>query len=323
MREGVDPVAPNAAKVADAASAMERLALSLSAAGAGPGVSRRPHFVACLGRAAELAGAELRWHSGHWVAELRADGRRRHVVGYNFPLNDAASATIASDKVATSALLSDDGVPNVPHALLRPRGEEELAHWADRLPLPLVVKPLSGSGGHDVRRARSRAGLLAELHHLAGRYPALAVSPWVPVGHEYRIIALNGRVELVFEKRVPARPARAETDAESDADAWGDESGEWRHNLNRGAAAIPVTARQEPELSAALAELALRAMRSLGLAFGSVDIVEVDGALAVIEVNSGVTLEHFSDQAEEHHATAERIYAAAVTACFAPDQPGR
>ncbi|HEY3480685.1 MAG TPA: hypothetical protein VGL02_17460 [Streptomyces sp.] len=83
------------------------------------------------------------------------------------------------------------------------------------------------------------------------------------------------------------------------------------------------TSRPPPALSG----LAQRAMRSLGLVFGSVDIVATDAdtdtdtgtgsgsGLTVMEVNSGVCLERFSGQSEECYAAAERVYAAAVAAC--------
>ncbi|MEV6006215.1 hypothetical protein AB0M29_05360 [Streptomyces sp. NPDC051976] len=265
----------------------------------------RPDFVAHMERAAALSGAELRWHSGQWVAELRHGGRRRLVVGYHFPLNDAASALIATDKVAASVLLTSDGVPNVPHRLLRPRPDRRAAETAAGVPLPLVIKPLSASGGRDVHRASTRLELTDVLASLTTRYTALAVCPWVPIGHEYRVVVLDDRLELAFEKRPADRAAKEPGSMGS--------TSEWRHNLKFGATAVLLT---DPDLCGALGDLAGRAMRSLGLVFGSVDIVATDGGdLTVIEVNSGVCLERFSRQSQECHAAAERVYAAAVAAC--------
>ncbi len=273
----------------------------------GPAPFRR-HFVTHMERAAARSGVDLRWHSEHWVAELRSHGRRCHVVGYNFPLNDAASALLATDKVATSVLLSDDGVPHVPHRLLRWRPHESVSDMAARLPVPVVLKPLSSSGGRDVCRAESPDRLLAALSALTARYSALTVSPWMPIRHEYRVVVLNGRTELVFEKRCAGpRLEAGHTD-------W-DDGVEWRHNLKLGASAVVL---DHPEVCGPLGGLARRAMACLGLAFGSVDIVEVDGELAVIEVNSGVCLERFSRQDAVCHAAAQRVYETGVRACFRP-----
>ncbi|WP_329284093.1 ATP-grasp domain-containing protein [Streptomyces sp. NBC_01455] len=280
--------------------------------GAADGRSRpfRRNFIASMERAAARSGAELRWHSERWVAELRRNGRRRHVVGYNFPINDASSAFMASDKVATSVLLSDAGVPNVPHSLLRLRPDDSVADVVARLPLPAVVKPLSSSGGRDVHRAGTPVQLFDTLSALATRHPALTVCPWVPIRHEYRVITLKGRTELVFEKR------SSDPSTGPGSTSW-DDPAEWRHNLKLGASAVLL---DEPELCAVLGGLARRAMCALGLNFGSVDILDVLGDLSVIEVNSGVCLERFSRQDDDCHAAAERVYAAAVAACFAPDE---
>ncbi|MFD2686337.1 RimK family alpha-L-glutamate ligase [Streptomyces phyllanthi] len=217
---------------------------------------------------------------------------------------------MASDKVATSVLLSDDGVPNVPHSLLRLRPDESVAEAAVGLSVPVVLKPLNASGGRDVHRARTPVGLLDVLSTLTSRYSALTVCPWVPIRHEYRVVVLNGRTELAFEKRC-TRPELG-----TDPVGW-DDCVEWRHNLKFGASAVVL---DEPELCGSLGGLARRAMVSLGLVFGSVDIVDVHGELAVIEVNSGVCLERFSRQDSACYAAAERVYEAAVEACFAPRQ---
>lgn len=135
----------------------------------------RRDFVAHMERAAALSGAELRWYSGQWVAELHHGGRRRLVVGYRFPLNDAASALLATDKVAASVLLTSDGVPDVPHHLLRPRPDRPAAEAAAGVPLPLVIKPLSASGGSGVCLERfSRQS--QECHAAAERVYAAAAA---------------------------------------------------------------------------------------------------------------------------------------------------
>ncbi|MFI7385578.1 RimK family alpha-L-glutamate ligase [Streptomyces sp. NPDC049813] len=270
--------------------------------------SYRRNFVTQLERAAARNDVALRWKSDGWVAELRASHRRCHVVGYNFPVNDAASALAADDKVATSVLLTHDGVPNVPHALLRLHHYESVADAARPLPLPVVVKPLSGSGGRDVIRADTRARLLDALKLLEPAHRALAVCPWVPVRHEYRVVVLHAQPLLVFEKHLD-RPA-----PDPSVRPW-DERFEWRHNLKHGTSALVL---DEPHLCGRLTDVARQAMVALGLRFGSVDIVDCGGELSVIEVNSGVCLERFSSQSEAYFALAQRVYESAVAACFSP-----
>ncbi|WP_433271714.1 ATP-grasp domain-containing protein [Actinosynnema sp. CS-041913] len=252
------------------------------------------HFVAQVEQAAAEAGAKVRWHSDHWLAELVADDRRALVIGQVFPVNNAASAQVATDKVATCVLLGDAGLPAVPHHLLRFAGlADPVALTRSLVGLPAVLKPHRESSGVDVLRARDDEEARRVLDHLAGRYRAIAVSPFLAIEDEFRVVVLDREVLLVYRKAIAP--------------------GEWRHNLKFGAhPELDVT----PTTAAPLEALALDAMRVLDLRFASVDVALVAGRPMVLEVNSGVTLEHFSQAGERHHAIATDVYRAAVRACL-------
>ncbi|MEV0676162.1 ATP-grasp domain-containing protein [Actinosynnema sp. NPDC050436] len=255
----------------------------------------RRHFVAHIDRAGAAAGAEVRWHCDRWVAELVAGDRRALVIGHVFPLDNAASAQVATDKVATCALLDAGGVPTVPHRLLDfGTRADPLAAVHELAGLPAVLKPHRESGGVDVQQVTDEPGARAALAHLRARYRAIAVSPLLPVQDEYRVVVLDGEVLLVYRKEVAP--------------------GEWRHNLRFGARPVLDV---DPAAQAATTAQALRAMSALGLRFASVDVVVVDGGPRVLEVNSGVALEHFSRASERHRALAADVYGAAVRACLA------
>ena len=258
-------------------------------------MSRRDHFTHQLEQAAGACGAQLRWLSDGWVAQLTKDGRRRRVIGYTFPLNDAVAAQIANDKVATYAVLFDNQVPAIMHRILRPSDLPADAHSAaalDAVPLPLVAKPNEGRSGMHVLRARDQAELHEAMRFLAQRYRAVALSPYVEIAHEYRVVVLDEVVRIVVEKHRQA---------------------DWRHNLCFGATSRLVDA---ADVVAAVTVLAQRAMTALDLRFASVDLVDVAGELAVLEINSAVTLERFSAQAREHAQLARDVYRDAVAACF-------
>ena len=61
----------------------------------------RPHieFASQLTWVANELGIELEWHSANWIAQLRHGAETAYVVGFTFPLNNAASAQLARDKV--------------------------------------------------------------------------------------------------------------------------------------------------------------------------------------------------------------------------------
>ena len=84
----------------------------------------------------------------------------------------------------------------------------------------------------------------------------------------------------------------------------------WRHNLDSGA---------QPELLAqgklreACVEIAVQAAKAIGLRFGSIDVVQVDGALKILEINSGVMMEALSRQ---HPDLVYAAYSAALDKVF-------
>lgn len=217
------------------------------------------------------------------------------VIGYSFPLNDAAAAQIANDKAATYVVLADCGIPAIMHRVLHLAAQpcEELTREVlDLVPLPVVAKPLTESAGIDVLRARDEAELREAIQILARRYRVIAVSPYVEITREYRVVVLDQEVYIRYEKC---------------------RQGDWRHNLHVGAMSRLV---EEPDVVASLSVLANRVMHAMNLRFAAVDIVEVCGRLTVLEVNNTVTLERFSAQGRTHADLAQNVYRDAVAACL-------
>ncbi|GLU50069.1 ATP-grasp domain-containing protein [Nocardiopsis ansamitocini] len=261
---------------------------------------RRPLFTAQLQAAADTLGVRLEWRSDSWIARLSAEGTTRYVIGYHFPVNNAASAQLAGDKAACSLLLAEAGVPAVAHRLLRfaqtePDGFLLRALGDDRF--PVVVKPNSECGGNGVVRAGGVGELTAALSLLQERYRSVAVSPFEEIAEEYRVVMLDGSVRLVFRK------VRDEAAA----------AGEWRHNLGLGAYPEIV---DDPGETAPLVEMAGRAMSALDLRLAAVDVVSTPRGLRVLEVNSMITLERFSRFSPEYAERASAVYLECVRHSF-------
>ncbi|PPK70202.1 ATP-grasp domain-containing protein [Actinokineospora auranticolor] len=256
-----------------------------------PGNIGGRHFVGHVERAAAAVGAFVTWHCDHWVAEISRGAARELLIGYTFPLNDAAASQIAWDKVAASAVLESAKVACVGHRLIRPDWAfGETVDWTPEL--PVVIKPNVAYGGRGVLLARTADEVAAAVAELLPRYPAIAWSPFLEIADEYRTVFLDGEPLLVFRK------VRAD-------------NGEWRHNLHFGAV---------PELCEStvdgLVDLGRDAMSALGLRFAAVDVVTTAEGVKVLEVNSGVSLERFSRCGPEFAARAGQVYARAVEACL-------
>jgi ribosomal protein S6--L-glutamate ligase len=215
-----------------------------------------------------------------WI--LRVDGK--FVAGYHFAINDAASSALCDDKSATYECLKSAGVPAVPHHFFMSMDKAMLAkiHSASG---ELVLKPNNASGGDDVVRVSTIPDIFGAAENILSKSVSLTVSPFIPFKNEYRVIMLDGEVLLMYRKQI--------------------QSG-WKHNLGLGA--LPELIEQNEMLSF----LATRTVSVLGIRFASVDIAETEDGMKILEVNSGVMMERFSELSEENYWTAKEIYRKAV-----------
>ena len=246
----------------------------------------------------ERTGTSFKSLSEDWILRLSKGGITKWVVGYQFDLNGAAASDLAHDKVATFLILDAAGVETIPHYLVRVLPEETL-YGGDIHSLlrdeRVVAKPLDGMGGRDVDLFDS-----VDTAHIAmiqaSHEPAWALSPFRELTAEYRLLLLDGKLLLAFEKTKPA-------------------VSEWAQIINLGAGAEPADV--SPETLQQLLPIAERAMQAATLRLAAVDIVrEADGTLCIIEMNCGVSLEHYARQSDEYLARATAAYQEIIDAMF-------
>lgn len=311
-------------------------------------------LVSLLREIAAEGGFAFTSFSQDWILRLEKGGMARHIFGYNFELNSATAQLLAGDKAAIADLLADRGVPHVEHRLfLHPElsgyvsaegNWPAMLAYANRTGFPLVVKPNTGTGGEGVGRVDTAAALEKSVMALFQSYRAICLSPFLEIEQEYRILMLDDKCQLLYAKRRPhllgdghssllelveqqlLAGSISQQQATSAIDLHrGDlrqvpPAGQeivigWKHNLGEGSAPQLVPA---GDLHEQLVALAAAAQHSIGIRFASIDIVAVAGSLAVLEVNSGVMMEHFARHLPEGRATAKAIYARAVEKMFAP-----
>ena len=215
--------------------------------------------------------------SNDWVVKFWRDDRVRFMLSRVPDANSQVAGEIAMDKVGTYLLLADAHLPAVPHFLLSTLAEPEI----DRRLLqelltthgPLVIKPTLGSMGRDMARCDDIDSI---EHHIASHHNASwSASPYLDIASETRLIVYGGEVALAYEKINPPFI-----------------NGMKMFNLNRGATARDI---DRAIVSPPIAELAIRAMRTIGLTLGAVDIVTTaDGNTSVLEINSRFSIEHYA-----------------------------
>lgn len=280
-------------------------------------------------RAASRRGIRVEHIAQGWILRLQRGQTTRHVHGYTFDLNPAATSAIACDKAATSAALAASGLAHVEHRLfLHPSMARFGAHagnWDEMLRYfelcdrDVVVKDNLGTGGRGVHRARSRVALEAAVLGLFERGQSVAMCPFVEIGEEARFVVLAGVCEAAYTKvRPTVHGDGRRTVLELLADqitrsGLTRECGRLLANLEPDSASVlrEVPASGEVRLlnwrhnlgqgatltlidplpSDPRAMLAAATATALNLRFGSVDVVTVGGRPMVLEVNSGVMME--------------------------------
>jgi len=284
-----------------------------------------------------------------WLIVMQRDPLRRFAFGYDVGLNSAVAHRIANDKAATSELLSLSGIACVPHALfLNPRLHAHGApdgSWAAMLdllarhPQGLVVKPNEGTSGRSVFRVASRPALELAVNDVFASHASLAISPYLAVEHEVRVVVLDDVPLVVYGKNRPSvigdgrhsllELAMAATSADrrsavlrgmindltkAELDAVVPEGEHrvlnWRHNLDAGSRPALL---QPGEMRDACLALAVQAAGAIGIRFASVDLVRADDRWQVLEINSGVMMEALS---RHHPELVQAAYNAALDKVF-------
>ena len=117
----------------------------------------------------------------------------------------------------------------------------------------------------------------------------LVISPYVAIEHEVRVVLLEDAPLVVYSKQ---------------------RGSDWRHNLDAGAKPVMI---EDGEVRAACVKIAVDAASAIGIRFSSIDVVRVDGAWRVLEINSGVMMEAL---AKLHPELVQATYDAALDRVF-------
>ena len=280
--------------------------------------------------AAHGVGIDIR--SQGWLIIMQHGAKRHLAFGYDLGLNSAVAHRIANDKAATSEVLQASGIPCIPHTLfLSPKMNEYVPpqrSWEAMLALlrknpdGVVVKPNEGTSGDSVFKVSSEPDLELAVHNIFSSSLGLAISPYVEIENEVRVVLLDHHPLVVYGKNRPAvtgdgkrsllELALAATPTERRSTVLSGMLGDldraaldaivpagqrrvlnWRHNLDSGAEPELL---QQGKVRDACVGIAVQAAKAIGIRFGSIDTVQVGGTLKILEINSGVMMEALGRQ---------------------------
>jgi glutathione synthase/RimK-type ligase-like ATP-grasp enzyme len=261
---------------------------------------------------------------------MQRGSERRFAFGYDLGLNSAISHRIANDKAATAEVLQMSGIACVAHTLFWSPAMNEyipaLKSWQAMLgllrehPRGIVVKPNAGTSGAQVFRVTTEPELELAAHRIFSSNLNLAISPYLEIEDEVRVVVLDELPLVAYSKRQPSivgdgktsllELALAATPAQQRSTLLKAMAGDldqaaldeipplgqrrvlnWRHNLDSGAQPILL---EQGAVRDACVEIAVQAAQSIGIRFGSIDVIKVDGSWRILELNSGVMMEGLS-----------------------------
>ena len=284
--------------------------------------------------------------SKDWIFMLEKDGVIKFFAGYKSALNDHAVGTVIDDKYALYDVLKNKNKPVSEYNIVYgERVQEDYAIGCNNFEyvrnyfynhnLDIVLKPNSGTCGRDVYRVRDVNELEELYNKLTKRYFSINMGPYYPIVNEYRFIVYNGDVRIAYKKNKPVVCGDGNStirqllikfnsgyfvkrlnDAMYDRVLNNGEQFEysWKFNLSQGAIASEIV---DKELYSRLEGIALDASKTIGLKFGSVDIIYTEeGEALILEMNSGVMLENYIEQFSDGYNNAKALYKDVICEMF-------
>ncbi|SQD97622.1 Biotin carboxylase [Parafrankia sp. Ea1.12] len=179
-------------------------------------------------RCVSVLGAEFRplgvWSSSEYYLPISA--RVAGMLGLPGP--DAAAVSACRDKAHQRRIIAEAGLADVASVLVRTPDEAE--RFAEKVGLPVVVKPRAGSGSIGVRLCRSLDEVASQAGHLLGeqhddRGPATGSGILVEEfldGSEYSVEIMGGQAVGVVRKHLGPQPSFVEVGHDYPAPLAGD-----------------------------------------------------------------------------------------------------
>jgi len=295
---------------------------------------------ALLNEISEEENLKLEHFAGSVLLKFTDEASNKSTFVYygnqKFALDVQTVGYIADDKVACSDYLESNGIAVIPHwrsTTWEPHLMRELLHTFKTL----VIKDNFGTQGGSVFKASTMSELEEIMLNFISKDAVMAISPYYSSDSEYRVLYLDGELQLIFAKTPPhvtgngentvvelmmragIIPSVSDLPVESSLSDWTrvpdlgeDVAVGWKHNLSLGATATYLDF-NSPELKndpkiLELQKLAMQAIKALDMKFGSVDILDTNEGLKIIEINSGVQMDHFASTSPECRKIAKEIY---------------
>lgn len=271
---------------------------------------------------------QIQSFSDDWAFRLEKDEKVRYIYGYRFGLDAGSVQKFCDDKAMMSDLLEFYHIPHVEHFFFmnekdyNKSGKQLLKKYRK-----VVCKANEGKGGKQVFLVENEQEMDKAARKIFEKDDRLAISPYIEIEKEYRSIVLDGEIKLLFSKERPfiigdgvhtIRELLKEDGREASEITLFDVIPKnqekvllnWKHNLGQGATPV-IESHVEP-----VEKIVREVLQKVSIRFASVDVVKYGENYCVLEVNSGVTMEHFSKASQGNYELAKQIYKEAILKLF-------
>ena len=269
-------------------------------------------FHKLIKRIGEELGIKITLLSDDWTIVLEKDNRIHYITSYQFDLNHHAIGNILDDKGLFYDLLNYKNIPVISqYVIFNNYDKNKVLEYFIKNNRVLVIKANISNAGREVFKVDNESDLFKIIDKLLLSQYSISLCPYYNIKNEYRVIVLNNEIRLIFGKIKPVVIGDGKRSVKELAINYNNYYKEheekinnptyipklnekielsFKFNLSSGAKTftdIPM------ELKNKITNLALKVTKSLNITFASVDIIDVDNKLLVMEANSGVTLNKY------------------------------
>lgn len=289
------------------------------------------NYAKILKEICEELNIQIQSFSDDWAFRLEKEGKVSYIHGYRFGLDSGSIQQFCNDKAIMSDLLEFYQIPHIRHFFFmneesyNKNGAKVLKKYEK-----VVCKANDGTGGNQVFLTETKAEMDKAVQEIFSKGAMLAISPYVEIEKECRAIVLDGEIKLLYSKERPFVVGDGVSTLEELAGNLHVRVLDnflinvvpkkcekvllnWRHNLGQGATPVIVEDKSEKE---EVTNLVREVVDKVGIRFASIDVVRFNGEYAVLEINSGVMMEHFSKIDGMHYELAKQIYKEAILKLF-------
>lgn len=270
-----------------------------------------------------------------YCMKLSKGNKLTYIYGNIFENNSSAVYKILKDKSAVCELLSKHNIPCAEHFYYYSPSslDNDALNSIEKLlkkHKSLVIKPNEGTNGTDVFIVKNKNEFMDLSSQIFKNSKSLTVSPFYEIKHEYRVVMLNGKIMLIFDKVRPfvvgndkdsieilvknkyKNPVKIDNNININYIPKSNETIllSWRHNLSFGATPKIVTDKKTIDNITAIA---LESYNLIQFKFASVDIMETsEGKYQVLEINGSVCMGKFASFSKENYNLVKDIYKKAI-----------